>query len=154
MASRSAAVLALPAGVARAESPAKVNAKARRSLDGVRLFLSKPVRRLPVTFSCNFFRVPQRICKKKNAAVVECHMNTDNQSRVQSKALAAGLLLLRIGAGIPLLFVHGWQKLADAGGFVFAIPFAVLIVTGPGQFSFDELIQRAPAFSYLHLVSR
>jgi len=156
-------------------------------------------------------------------------MNTDNQSHVQqSKALAAGLLLLRIGAGIPLLFVHGWQKLADAGGFVFAghpwgfvglvnslgfpfpaffavcaalgesvcalsaacglftrvtaaavtttmavamycsfksgtpvenaylyaIPFAVLIVTGPGQFSSDELIQRAPAFSYFHLVSR
>jgi putative oxidoreductase len=133
----------------------------------------------------------------------------------------AGLLFLRIGVGLPLSLVHGWQKLADAGGFIFAghpwgfvglvrslgfpvpvffaicaalgesvcalsvscglftrvtagavtatmavamygcfksgtpvesaylfaIPFAVLTVTGPGKFSLDRFIQRSSAVS-------
>ena len=39
---------------------------------------------------------------------------------IQSKALDVGLLVLRMGTGLSLSFVHGWAKLVDAFRFIFA----------------------------------
>jgi putative oxidoreductase len=55
-------------------------------------------------------------CKKKQPSLVLCHMNVEN---IQGFRLDSGLALLRIGFGLSLAFVHGWQKLGDAAIFFF-----------------------------------
>jgi putative oxidoreductase len=35
-------------------------------------------------------------------------------------SMDTGLAFMRVGFGSILVFVHGWQKLADAGGFLFS----------------------------------